>query len=195
MALFKSLRGKRENLPSTKTDGYAYFCTDDGTFWIDYKDENNVVQRKQLNAKEAELLSGVSLTELQDGINDKANKSHTHAIADVTDLQSTLNNKVDKISGKGLSTNDLTSTLKTNYDKAYTHSTTAHAPSNAERNAIVGIQKNGSDVSIDSSTRKVNITVPTKVSDLTNDSGFITSSTTTEYTDTEIQTIWDGIFT
>lgn len=62
MALFKSLRGKRENLPSAKTDGYAYFCTDDGTFWIDYKDKNNVVQRKQLNAKEAESLSGASLS-------------------------------------------------------------------------------------------------------------------------------------
>lgn len=78
MALFKSLRGKRENLPSTRTDGYAYFCTDDGTFWIDYKDENNNVHRKQLNAKEAELLSGVSLAELQNSINGKADSSHNH---------------------------------------------------------------------------------------------------------------------
>ena len=62
MALFKSLRGKRENLPSTKIDGYAYFCTDDGTFWIDYKDENNVVQRKQINAKDAETLMGASIS-------------------------------------------------------------------------------------------------------------------------------------
>lgn len=62
MALFKSLRGKRENLPSTKTDGYAYFCTDDGTFWIDYKDENNVLQRKQINAKDAETLMGASIS-------------------------------------------------------------------------------------------------------------------------------------
>lgn len=62
MALFKSLRGKRENLPSTKTDGYAYFCTDDGTFWIDYKDENGSLQRKQLNAKDAETLFGASLS-------------------------------------------------------------------------------------------------------------------------------------
>ena len=62
MALFKSLRGKRENLPSTKIDGYAYFCTDDGTFWIGYKDENNVVQRKQINAKDAETLMGASIS-------------------------------------------------------------------------------------------------------------------------------------
>lgn len=61
---------------------------------------------------------------------------------------------------------------------AYDHSQSAHAPSNAERNIVVGIQKNGTDVTVDSSTRKVNITVPTKTSDITNDSGFVTSSAT-----------------
>lgn len=58
---------------------------------------------------------------------------------------------------------------------AYDHSQSTHAPSNAERNIIVGIQKNGTDVSVDSSTRKVNITVPTKVSELTNDKNYLTS--------------------
>lgn len=62
--------------------------------------------------------------------------------------------------------------------KAYDHSQSAHAPSNAERNIIVGIQKNGADVAPDGS-RKVNITVPTKTSQITNDSGFITSGATT----------------
>lgn len=58
---------------------------------------------------------------------------------------------------------------------AYNHSQAAHAPSNAEKNIIVGIQKNGADLSVDAS-RKVNITVPTKTSELTNNSGYITSS-------------------
>lgn len=151
MALFKVCRGKRENLPSTKTDGYAYFCTD-GSFWVDYTDENGELQRKQLNAKEAELLEGISLSELQSDINSKVNKD---------------GNKV-------LSTNDFTDTLKSNLNTAYTHSQAAHAPSNAERNTIVGIQKNGTDVTINNTTRKVNIVVPTKTSDLTNDSGFLT---------------------
>lgn len=84
--------------------------------------------------------------------------------------------KVDKETGKGLSTNDLTVTLKGNYDAAYTHSVAPHAPSNAEKNVIVGIQKNGTDVSVNTTTRKANIVVPTKVSDLTNDTGFITAS-------------------
>lgn len=61
MALFKTLRGKRENLPEKKTDGYAYFCIDDGTFWIDYLD-NNTVQRKQINAKEAESITGMTIS-------------------------------------------------------------------------------------------------------------------------------------
>lgn len=56
MALFKPLLGKRENLPTTLTNGYAYFCTDDGSFWIDYTDSNGVIKRKQINAQEAEKL-------------------------------------------------------------------------------------------------------------------------------------------
>ena len=71
MALFKSLRGKRENLPSSKTDGYAYFCTDDGTFWIDYTDDSGVVQRKQINAKDAETFSGMTKEELQNALDAK----------------------------------------------------------------------------------------------------------------------------
>lgn len=84
--------------------------------------------------------------------------------------------KVDKETGKGLSTNDLTNVLKGNYDAAYAHSVSPHAPSNAEKNVIVGIQENGTDVSVNTTTRKANIVVPTKVSDLTNDTGFITAS-------------------
>lgn len=53
MALFKTFRGNRADLPNVaKVDGYAYFCIDDGTFWIDYKDSSNVVQRKQINKED-----------------------------------------------------------------------------------------------------------------------------------------------
>lgn len=65
---------------------------------------------------------------------------------------------------------------QTNYEAAYTHSQAAHAPTNAERNTVVGIQRNGTDVTIDSATRKANIIIPTKVSDLSNDSKFQTQS-------------------
>lgn len=54
-----------------------------------------------------------------------------------------LKNKVDKVNGKELSTNDLTNALKQNYDSAYSHSTSIHAPTNAEKNTIVTIKQNG----------------------------------------------------
>ena len=87
-----------------------------------------------------------------------------------------LNNFVRAEEGKSLSTNGLTNTLKSNYDAAYNYSISAHAPIDAEKNVIVGIQKNGTNLSVDSN-RKVNITVPTKTSDLTNDSSFVTQTT------------------
>lgn len=66
MALFKQLRGNRTSLDAQPlTDGYAYFCVDDGTFHIDFKDENGVLQRKQINAKDAESLCGMSLDEIK----------------------------------------------------------------------------------------------------------------------------------
>ena len=76
-----------------------------------------------------------------------------------------LNNFVRAEEGKGLSTNDLTNTLKSNYDAAYNYSISAHAPTDAEKNVIVGIQKNGTNLSVDSN-RRVNITVPTSASDV-----------------------------
>lgn len=39
MALFKITRGAESELPSTYHDGYAYFCTDTGSFYIDYGNE------------------------------------------------------------------------------------------------------------------------------------------------------------
>lgn len=46
----------------------------------------------------------------------------------ISKIHTLLQGKVDKVDGKGLSANDLTAALKGNYDAAYTHSQTAHAP-------------------------------------------------------------------
>lgn len=89
-------------------------------------------------------------------------------------VTSMVSTKVDKVDGKGLSTNDLTSTLKSNYDKAYTHSTSTHAPTNAQANVIESVKVNGTALSV--SSKAVNVTVPTKTSELTNDSSFTTMS-------------------
>jgi hypothetical protein len=56
MALFKSLRGNEKNLPSTLTDGYAYFCTDTGNFYIDHKNAEGTLVRSKISANYAEKL-------------------------------------------------------------------------------------------------------------------------------------------
>ena len=51
MALFKPMMGNSSALDSqTKQAGYAWFCTDDGSFHIDYVDADGNLQRKQINA-------------------------------------------------------------------------------------------------------------------------------------------------
>lgn len=66
MALFKVFRGKRTDLDQVnKTDGHAYFCTDDGSFWIDYTDEEGQLKRKQVN--EEDLKSKSSVINLENG--------------------------------------------------------------------------------------------------------------------------------
>ena len=50
MALFKPMMGNSSVLSSqTKQAGYAWFCTDDGSFHIDYIDAEGNLQRKQIN--------------------------------------------------------------------------------------------------------------------------------------------------
>lgn len=69
MALFKQCRGNRADLDSVeKHDGYVYFCIDDGSLFFDYTDADNILQRKQINAKDAETLTGMSLDEIKESI-------------------------------------------------------------------------------------------------------------------------------
>lgn len=58
----------------------------------------------------------------------------------------------------------ITATERTNWGTAYTHSQAAHAPSNAQANVIESIKVNGTAQTI--SSKSVNITVPTKASDI-----------------------------
>lgn len=384
MSLFKVLRGSESNLPTQKTDGWAYFCTDTGSFWIDHLDSNNTLVRSKISANFADKLRYVkdgtvvelnpseiathayvqsaiddkadashnhddiyyTETEIDNKLSDKADTSHSHndIYYTETEVDTKLDNKVDKVNGKGLSTNDYTTTEKNklagieegankyvlpsatdsvvggmklytstgtntagtmtqkaitdalagksgtghNHDSVYsklghthtaaevgattqtyvdnqikdaksytdtkvaelvdsspetlntlnelaaalgddpnfattmatelgkkatkdeltthansnihitdaertkwdTHADSAHAPSNAERNIIVGIQKNGTDVTVDSN-RKVNITVPTKTSELTNNSDFATNASVASVKD-ELQANIDG---
>ena len=73
--------------------------------------------------------------------------------------------KVDKISGKELSTNDFTDTLKNRLDGI---------EAGAQVNVIETVKVNGT--ALTPTAKAVDVTVPTKTSDLTNDSGFITDT-------------------
>ena len=75
MALWKPFRGNRTALDTIeKHDGYIYFCVDDGSLFFDYVDSNGTLQRKQINAKEAESLLGYSIT---DTLNSNSNEIPT----------------------------------------------------------------------------------------------------------------------
>ena len=71
MALFKVFRGKREDLEKVaKVDGHAYFCTDDGSFWIDYSEgNNNIVYRKQVNENDLNKINILSEDNIWTGLN------------------------------------------------------------------------------------------------------------------------------
>lgn len=84
------------------------------------------------------------------------------ALTNKTYVDTALNGKVDKVTGKGLSTNDYTNDEKSKLSGIET---------GAQVNKIETIKVNGTSQEISSKT--VNIPVPTKTSDLTNDSGYV----------------------
>ena len=105
MALFKPFRGNRASLNSVEMhDGYAYFCIDDGTFHIDVVDSNGNLQRKQINAKDAESIMGASLAVILnssdieiptskavlDALAKKSDIDHTHVVTDISGLSDAL---------------------------------------------------------------------------------------------------------
>ena len=259
MALWKPFRGNRADLDSVlKHDGYVYFCIDDGCLFFDYEDADGKLQRKQINAKEAEALIGYDITttisasnteiptagavstalagkanathdhndkyytetEIDTKLTGKSDTGHKHAISDVSGLQDALDGKANSSHGTHVTysttapvmdgtasagtattvarsdhkhptdtsraaktdfdthvddtTKHITSTERTNWGTAYTHSQAAHAPSNAEKNqnAFSNIAVSGqTTVAADTATDTVtfvgsNVTITT---DATND--------------------------
>ena len=79
----------------------------------------------------------------------------------ISKIKSALGGKVDVVSGKGLSTNDYTTAEKTKL---------SGIASGAQANVIESVKVNGT--ALTPSSKAVDVTVPTKTSQLTNDSGF-----------------------
>lgn len=81
MAILKFLRGNHTSLDTIeKNDGYIYFCIDDATVHVDFMDSEGVVQRKQLNAYDAETVDGYDITAILD-----TTKTQTEKILNITD--------------------------------------------------------------------------------------------------------------
>ena len=114
------------------------------------------------------------------------------SISQITGLQSALDGKVDKVTGKGLSTNDYTeeerlkvATIDNKVDKETGKGLSTNDYTTAEKTKLAGIeagaQKNvHSDWNQTDTTKDDYIenkpTIPTKTSQLTNDSNFATTS-------------------
>ena len=129
-----------------------------------------------LEGKDTELAGKIEALEAKFGEGEGSVEDMiSDAVADeASRVDGLLANKVDKVEGKGLSTNDLTNELKANYDAAYAHSQVAHAPADAQANVIESVKVNGAALTI--TDKAVDITMPTKVSDLTNDAGYLVAS-------------------
>ena len=100
-----------------------------------------------------------SIYELRDAMNDNADA--------IEALQTIAGNKASKTEFDAHvsdTTKHITSTERTNWGTAYTHSQSTHAPSDAQANVIESIKVNGTAQTITS--KAVNITVPTKASDI-----------------------------
>lgn len=80
-------------------------------------------------------------------------------------VKTLLGNKVDKVSGKGLSTNDFTTALLNKLNGI---------AAGAQVNKIESITVNGTAVT--PTNKVVALTIPTKTSDLTNNSNFVTDA-------------------
>ena len=131
----------------------------------------NGITEEEVDEKIAAAVSGIidGAPEAYDTLKEVFDYIEKHEEA-ATALNNAIGNKVDKVEGKGLSTNDFTDAYKnaldsyaakvSNWDASYTHSQAAHAPANAQANTIETLKVNGKVVTPDAS-KAVDIEVPT----------------------------------
>lgn len=191
MALFKPLLGKRENLPKTLTSGYAYFCTDDGSFWIDYKDSDGIIKRKQINAQEAEKIIGYDI------VTTLSNNNATIPVSSAVfsaiesaknDLNTDLSGRIDDIENDIKTTNETLSDVSQeleNYKKTNDNAVSTNATEIANnKSAIEGIK---GDYLTSTDKEQLEDTIDTRVGGIENN--FSEYKTEVEERFTEVDTI------
>lgn len=153
----------------------------------------NVLEGDKTNE---ELGIPTKTSDLVNNSNFVVDANYTHTDNNYTNAEKTsvgtIKDKVDKVAGKGLSTNDLTNDLKNSYDdavnKAHTHvnkdilDNTTASFTTEEKNKLKGIA-DGAEVNVQSdwnekddkqdSYIKNKPSIPSKTSDLTNDTNFV----------------------
>ena len=97
--------------------------TNDSGYLTEHQSLVGLATETYVNGKVSDLVNSSpealnTLKELADALGNDPNFATT--------VSNQIGNKVDKVNGKGLSTNDLTNELKANYDAAYAHSQSAH---------------------------------------------------------------------
>lgn len=191
-------------------------------YLTEHQDISNLATKEELEDKADKVHTHSQyLTEHQD-ISGKADKTELHSHANKTILDGITQEDINNWNNSGSSdfsgdyndltnkpvipkvTNDLTNSLKANYDTAYEHSQSPHAPTNAQKNsditkAEIEAKLTGNIAththsqyltehqSLEEYAKKTDIpTVPTKTSELTNDSNFITEIPSEYITETEL---------
>lgn len=115
--------------------------------------------------KLAGIATGANKTVVDSGLSDTSTNPVQNKV-----INTALGTKVDKVTGKGLSTNDLTDDLVTKINNTATK-VEEIATVGGEPNIIEVVKRNG--VALTVTDKSVNVIVPTKTSDLDNDAGYI----------------------
>lgn len=151
-------------VPATEDAEATYELVEDGTFPAGLQPKTRLADDGTIELAWYEPSSTTveGLSEQMSSLTQTVNTMQTTVSANTAALEK----KVDAEEGKGLSTEDYTSEEKEKLGSV---------SANAKDNVIEGIKVNGVDQKPDGS-KKVDITVPTTTSELTNDSDFVTST-------------------
>ena len=218
MTLFRFLRGSSQNIKNIPlTDGYIYFCTDNGALHFDHTDADGNLQRTQINAANAETLCGMTLEELKAYMNNDTNTTYSFVggtnsftvtpsggtaqtvtiTPSVTKLDVGLGNVENKSSAtiRGELTKDnVTGALgytPLDVDDAYEH------PTSHPVDMITGLAKVATSGSYNDLIDQPTIPsldgyakttdIPTKVSELDNDKNYLTEIPTEYITESDLE--------
>lgn len=138
------------------------------------KDGSKVLSDNNYTTAEKNKLSGIEAGATKTTIDTALSSSSTNPVQNKV-VNTALGTKVDKVSGKGLSTNDFTNELKSAYDEAV-ETVKGLTETGGEANKVDDVKVNGTSVV---SNKIATITVPTNNNQLTNGAGYQTASQVT----------------